>query len=99
MPLYIYAINGSFAQSSLSLLAAFPKASETQRALDRKAVGAQAPGEGPGLGNTSGTRHLLRTTCRVQGQVNRDGPVSVTSLLCINAECLFEEAQCPCAGY
>lgn len=58
MPLYIYAINGTFAQSSLSLLAAFPRASETQRALDRKAAGAQAPGEGPGLGNTSGTRHL-----------------------------------------
>lgn len=44
--------------SPLPLLAAFPRASETQRAVDRKAVGAQAPGEGPGLGNTSGTRHL-----------------------------------------
>lgn len=45
--------------SPLPLLAAFARGSETQRALERKAVGAQAPGEGPSLGNTSGTRHLM----------------------------------------
>lgn len=45
--------------SLLPLLAAFARESETRRALERKAVGAQAPGEGPGLGNTSGTRHVM----------------------------------------
>lgn len=51
----------------MPLLAAFPRASETPRALERKAVGAQAPGEWPGLGNTSGPRHL--TEHNMQGSM------------------------------
>lgn len=85
--------------SPLPLLAALARASEPWRALERKAVGAQAPGGGPELGNTSGIRQWLSTTCRAQGQVNLDGPVSVIGFLCINAECLFEAAQCPYAEH
>lgn len=61
MPLYIYAINGLFGTGGVTTATSgcICKGSETRRALKRKAVGAQAPGEGPGLGNTSGTRHVM----------------------------------------
>lgn len=81
MPLYIYAINGVvWYWWCLHCHFWLHLQGKVRPEKLLKALGAQAPGEGPSLGNTSGTRHLMEHN--IQGSRSGEtGWASITYLL------------------